>query len=109
MWITSAKLDINLHFTLTIKDFMMHCIAKNIHPINKFVDDLLIVEVANDALQENYFEYVILNNQSKAVRKGNFKGPIVQLCTRFISQGTYKLQIKNTAISEQQELIFNKA
>lgn len=87
----------------------MFCLAKNIHPQNGNVDDLLVVEVAKDAIKENYFDYVILNEQSKAVRKGNFKGPLVQLCTRFFNQGTYKLQVKNTNSTELEEFVFNKA
>lgn len=87
----------------------MFCLAKNINPSSGVVDDLLVLEVAKDALKETAFEYVILNNEAKAIRKGNFKGPLVQLCTRFFSQGTYKLQLKSLTATEHDEIIFNKA
>lgn len=74
----------------------------------KIVDDILVVEVERFALEDNLFDYVITDNLSNIVRKGNFRGPVVQMSTRFFKDGSYKMSITNPHIGETENFEFRK-
>lgn len=76
--------------------------------IPKIVDDILVVEVERFSVNNNLFDYVITDNNSNVVRKGNFTGPLVQMSTRFFEDGHYKMRITNAQLGVSENFEFKK-
>jgi len=58
------------------------------------VSDLIFVDIHNQLLQYESFEYAIYNNDKKVVRKGYFRAPSVQLRTNNLQEGIYQFELK---------------
>jgi hypothetical protein len=56
--------------------------------INK-VEDLLFIEVKDNSGKEA--EYSIQTENDRVIRKGRFKGHLIQLCLSHLATGYYKL------------------
>jgi hypothetical protein len=56
--------------------------------INK-VEDLLFIEVKGNSGKEA--EYSIQSDNERIVRRGRFKGDLIQLCLSHLASGYYKL------------------
>jgi hypothetical protein len=61
--------------------------------ITEKVYDLLVVNILNEKLQYESFEYVIYSANETLLRKGCFRAPSVQIRTNFMNMGTYHLQL----------------
>jgi hypothetical protein len=55
--------------------------------------DLLYVDILNDALLYESFEYVIYRNDKTMLRRGQFRAPSVQIRTSNLEEGTYQFHI----------------
>ncbi|QEC66082.1 hypothetical protein FRZ67_01715 [Panacibacter ginsenosidivorans] len=56
--------------------------------INK-IEDLLFIEVKDNSGKEA--EYSIQSENERIIRKGRFKGHLIQLCLSHLASGYYKL------------------
>jgi len=63
--------------------------------ITKMVYDFLLVEITDPTLfnQDSCFEYSILSQDEKPVRKGRFFGANVQLRLTQMEEGSYSLRL----------------
>ena len=63
--------------------------------ITKLVYDLLQVEITQSSIcnHEHYFDYSILSEDEKPIRKGRFWGSHVQLRLNQMAEGNYLLRL----------------
>jgi len=61
--------------------------------ITDIVHDFLFVEINSTALQNKTFEYKIISQEEKLIRKGHFEGPMVQLRLSLMQEGKYTFQL----------------
>jgi hypothetical protein len=72
--------------------------------------DLIYVDILNQSVQYESFEYVIYNQEKRMLRKGQFKAPTVQIRTNHLQEGKYHFQLLlhgqewTTAFFEKQNL-----
>jgi hypothetical protein len=55
--------------------------------------DLIYVDILNDSLLYESFEYVIYGNDKTMIRRGQFRAPSVQIRTNYLEEGTYHFQL----------------
>lgn len=60
--------------------------------ITQQVFDFMMIEVKNADISIT-FSYVIVNHQQQTIRKGNFKGAMVQLRLSHIPEGRYQFSL----------------
>ena len=76
---------------------MQHCMPpslKNDISIADVVYDYMLIQVTNPALQELTLKYAIsYKNNNTIVRKGSFKGQVVQLRVAHMAEGSYDFYI----------------
>lgn len=63
--------------------------------ISKIVDDILCIEITNSMISEKLFQYKILSLEASIIRKGNFKGPKVQMSLSLMQDASYTFQLFN--------------
>jgi len=61
--------------------------------ISDMVSDFLFIQVKDEKLSLNLLEYHIINEEHQVVRKGQFRGEIVQLRITHLPQGSFELKI----------------
>ncbi|MDI9365886.1 MAG: hypothetical protein QM541_13100 [Flavobacterium sp.] len=82
--------------------------------ITQQVLDFMMIEV-NDADISSTFSYIIVDNNQQAIRKGNFKGQIVQLRLSHIPEGKYQFilhqndELLTTIPFEKKSAAFDKS
>ena len=72
--------------------------------------DLIYVDILNQKLQYESFEYIIYTQDKKMIRRGQFRAPSVQIRTSCLQEGTYQFQLllhgeewKNTHFQKQSQ------
>lgn len=55
--------------------------------------DLIYVDILNQSLQYELFEYVIYTEDKRMIRRGQFRAPSVQIRTNDLQEGTYEVQL----------------
>jgi hypothetical protein len=72
--------------------------------------DLIYVDILNQKLQYESFEYIIYTEDKKMIRRGQFRAPSVQIRTCGLQEGTYEFQLllhgeewKNTLFQKQSQ------
>lgn len=61
--------------------------------ITQKVSDLLVMNILNEKLQYQPFEYIIYSQNKTMLRKGCFRAPSVQIRTNNMDCGTYHIQL----------------
>jgi hypothetical protein len=57
------------------------------------MSDMIFIDIHNQTLQYESFEFNIYNGDKKVVRKGYFRAPSVQLRTNNLAEGTYQFEL----------------
>jgi len=55
--------------------------------------DLLFVQILNEELQYESFDYLIYGQDKSVLRRGTFRAPSVQIRTTYMNEGTYQFQL----------------
>jgi len=55
--------------------------------------DLIFVQILNEKLQYESFEYVIYGQDKSLLRRGTFRAPSVQIRTTYMNEGIYQFQL----------------
>ncbi|MDB5190895.1 MAG: hypothetical protein JWQ96_458 [Segetibacter sp.] len=61
--------------------------------VTEQVYDLFLVDILNQTLLYESFEYAICSEDNKTIRKGQFRAPSVQLRTSDLCEGNYQFQL----------------
>lgn len=61
--------------------------------VTEKVYDMLFVNILDEKLQYDSFEYVIYTINNTMLRKGCFRAPSVQIRTTNMDKGTYQIQL----------------
>lgn len=61
--------------------------------VTEQVYDLIFVDILNQNLQYESFEYIIYGENKKMLRKGQFRAPSVQIRTNHLQEGMYGFQL----------------
>ncbi|MDB5247726.1 MAG: hypothetical protein JWQ40_2120 [Segetibacter sp.] len=75
--------------------------------ITKKVCDILVLDILNQRLPYEPFEYIIYSEDHTMQRRGQFRAPSVQLRTTHMNEGTYELQLLYKG-QEWQTTLFEK-
>jgi hypothetical protein len=66
--------------------------ASSVH-VTAVVHDFMVIQINDVALASNTVEYSILDKDGLFVRKGHFKGLLIQLRLSNLKDGLYQLQL----------------
>lgn len=69
--------------------------------------DLMYVDILNQTLQYESFEYIIYAEGKRMIRRGQFRAPSVQIRTNGLQDGTYEFQLLLHG-EEWKNMIFQK-
>lgn len=85
----------------------MYQINGSFASITDIVQDFMFVEIRNIAILDKTFEYKIVSQDDKLIRKGRFEGPNVQLRLSLMPEGTYFFRLYLNG-EELQHISFEK-
>lgn len=60
---------------------------------SQITNDLVIMEVRHEDKGHCIFDYEIKDAAERVVRRGRFTGPLVQLGTQFLNNGSYEIDL----------------
>ncbi len=62
--------------------------------ISQISNDIVIMEVRHEDKSHCIFDYEIKDAADRIVRRGRFTGPLVQLGTQFLNNGSYEIDLQ---------------